>query len=246
MSQANRFHIVIPARFASERLPGKPLLEIGGVPMVVAVARRAEAAGGNDVIVATDDQRIVDACEQHGVTAEMTRNDHASGTDRLREVAERRQWPDDAVVVNLQGDEPLMPAACLRQVAACLEGAPAADAATLYLTASTLDADFANPNVVKLVADDAGRALYFSRSPIPTVRDGTEATFRRHVGLYAYRVATLRRFGDTAPTPLERLERLEQLRLLETGGTIVVAEACEPIPPGVDTPVDLERVRKAL
>ena len=238
---------------ASTRLPGKPLAAIGGVPMIVHVARRALASGAVDVVVATDDARIADALRESGVNVAMTRADHASGSDRLAECAEMHAWPDDTIVVNLQGDEPLAPASGIRTVAAALDesGAPMA---TLAIPIRSVEELF-DPNCVKVVRDSAGNALYFSRAPMPWPREAfaTERTtlpvdvpFLRHVGIYAYRAAFLRRFAALSRTPLERSESLEQLRALEHGFAIAVREAPEPFPPGVDTPEDLARVERIL
>jgi len=248
------FHVVIPARYASVRLPGKPLADINGAPMIVRVARQAEAAGAATVVVATDDERIVDAVESAGLNAELTRVDHPSGSDRVMEVADRRGWEANEVVVNVQGDEPLIPPAVIRQVAACLAAEPGYAAATLCEHVSDAAQVF-NPNVVKVVCGQDDGALYFSRAPVPFARDAFAGTtsalppggfWRRHIGIYAYRVGSLRRFVATPPGILERLESLEQLRLLENGMRIRVEVACETVPGGVDTPADLQRVRLAL
>lgn len=247
------FIVAIPARMASTRLPGKPLLPIAGVPMVVHVARRALAAGATDVVVATDDARIADALAGSGVRVAMTRADHASGSDRLAECAVASGWADDAIIVNLQGDEPLAPASGIRAVAAALAdgGAPMATLATPIRSAEELF----DPNCVKVVVDAAGRALYFSRAPVPWSRDGfahgratlpPEVQFLRHIGIYAYRAGFLRRFAALPRTRLETIESLEQLRALEHGFAIAVREAPEPFPPGVDTAEDLARVERML
>jgi len=247
------FIVAIPARMGSTRLPGKPLLPIGGVPMVVHVARRALAAGAADVVVATDDGRIVDALSDSGVRVLMTRADHASGSDRLAECAELCGWADDAIVVNLQGDEPLAPASGIRAVARALaeDDAPMATLATPIASIEELF----DPNCVKLVHDAAGRALYFSRAPLPWPREAfardratlpPDILFLRHIGIYAYRAGFLRRFARLERTPLERIESLEQLRALEHGFAIAVREAPEPFPPGVDTVEDLARVERLL
>jgi 3-deoxy-manno-octulosonate cytidylyltransferase (CMP-KDO synthetase) len=248
------FVVIVPARLASTRLPRKPLADIGGVPMVVRVARAALASGAVQVAVAADSSEIVDACCAHGIEALLTRADHASGTDRLAEAVERLGLPDDAVVVNVQGDEPLMPAAVVRRVAEAL--ADRADCAIATACHPLHDAaEFFSPNVVKVVVDASGRALYFSRAPIPWSRDAFASDrdrlppglpARRHVGLYAYRAGFLRQFPQLPPTPLERHESLEQLRALAHGFGIAVIELPEALPPGVDTPEDLERVRALL
>lgn len=246
--------IVIPARHASTRLPAKALADIGGKPMVVRVADAARLVGGDrgDVWVATDHEDIFRVAEQHGHQAVMTRADHASGTDRAAEVAERMAWADDEIVVNLQGDEPLIDPALVQAVAGALErdrGAAMATAACAIGAAP----EFLDPNVVKVVSDGAGRALYFSRAPIPWPRDGFAASratlppgfgARRHIGLYAYRVAFLRRFGQLAPAPPERQESLEQLRALWHGCAISVVDWGQAPAAGVDTAEDLARVRR--
>ena len=246
------FIVAIPARYASTRLPGKPLSLIAGEPMVVHVARRAFAAGAREVVVATDDARIVAALADQPVTVCMTRADHASGSDRLAECAEQLGWADDAVVVNLQGDEPLAPASGIRAVAAVLI-ANDAPMATLATPIADVEELF-NPNCVKLVA--AGElALYFSRAPLPWARDAFAANrdalpagvpFLRHIGIYAYRAGFLRRYAQLSRTPLESAESLEQLRVLEHGHRIAVRLAPEPFPGGVDTPEDLARVNALL
>lgn len=247
------FIVAIPARMASTRLPGKPLAPIGGVPMIVHVARRALASGAAEVVVATDDARIADALSKSGVSVAMTRADHASGSDRLAECAEVRAWPDDAIVVNLQGDEPLAPASGIRAVASALAeiDAPMATLATPILSVDELF----DPNCVKVVCDTNGKALYFSRAPVPWPRDAfavgrarlpDDIPFLRHIGIYAYRAGFLRRFATLSRTRLEQSESLEQLRALEHGFSIAVREAPEPFPPGVDTPEDLARVERIL
>ncbi|MFW6092781.1 MAG: 3-deoxy-manno-octulosonate cytidylyltransferase [Pseudomonadota bacterium] len=255
---ADPFAVVIPARYASTRLPGKPLEPVGDAPMVVQVARRAERAGAREVVVATDDSRIRDAVTAAGLEARMTRPDHPSGSDRVMEVAEALGWSEDTVVVNVQGDEPLIPPAVIGQVAALVAADPGVPVATLCEPVDDL-AEVLDPNVVKVVAAADGTALYFSRAPIPYARDAftgmTErargplpepAGWHRHIGIYAYRVAALRRFVAAPVGALERLESLEQLRLLEMGVRIRVAVAEAPVPAGVDTPADLRRVRERL
>jgi len=248
------FVVIVPARLASTRLPRKPLADIGGVPMVVRVAQVALTSGAAQVAVAADSAEIVDACRAHGIEALLTRVDHASGTDRLAEAVQRLGLPDDTVVVNVQGDEPLMPAAVVRRVADAL--ADRADCAIATACHPLHDAaEFFSPNVVKVVVDASGRALYFSRAPIPWSRDAFASDrdrlppglpARRHVGLYAYRAGFLRQFPQLPPTPLERHESLEQLRALAHGFGIAVIELPAALPPGVDTPEDLERVRALL
>lgn len=243
------FVVAIPARYGSTRLPGKPLLPLAGTPMIVHVAQRARAAGALDVVVATDDARIEAALAGSGVRVVMTRSDHASGSDRLAEVAARLGWADDAIVVNLQGDEPLAPPSGIRAVATALveDDAPMS---TLATALAGVDELF-DPNCVKLVRRTDGRALYFSRAPLPWPRDAfarsrealpADSPFLRHIGIYAYRAGFLRRFAALVPTPLEKLESLEQLRALEHGHRIAVRLAPEPFPAGVDTPEDLARV----
>ncbi len=248
------FRVVIPARHGSSRLPGKPLLPLAGEPMILHVQRLALRSGAAEVIVATDDERIRAACRAAGADVEMTSERHASGTDRIAEVAARRGWAYDDVVVNVQGDEPLLPPALIGQAAALLAATPAASIATLA-TPIDSEADYLDPNVVKVVARQDGLALYFSRAPVPWDREGSVAVppaadrhrgARRHLGLYAYRVAALRRLATATPDALEQRERLEQLRALAMGISIVVADAVEPPGPGVDTPDDLARVEALL
>jgi 3-deoxy-manno-octulosonate cytidylyltransferase (CMP-KDO synthetase) len=246
------FRVVIPARFASTRLPGKPLADIAGQPMIVRVAAAARRARADGVWVATDDNRIAAAVRQYGFDAVMTSANHASGTDRIAEVADQLRWDDADIVVNVQGDEPLLDPALIEAVAAALHDNPAAAMATAS-HALTTAGDFFNPNVVKVVCDARGRALYFSRAPIPWDRDRfaektdmlpTDLPAQRHIGVYAYRVSFLRRFGQLAPSPLERCESLEQLRALWHGHPIQVVSIDHPPAPGVDTAEDLERVRR--
>jgi 3-deoxy-manno-octulosonate cytidylyltransferase (CMP-KDO synthetase) len=244
------FHVVIPARFGSTRLPGKALLDIAGRPMVWHTWRRAMESGAASVTVATDDDRIADALSDEPVTVVMTAKDHTSGTDRLAEVATKKGWDDDVIVVNLQGDEPLMPAENIAQVASLLARYSDAAISTLWEPITNRE-EFLNPAAVKLVADASGRALYFSRAPIPWPRDtfedlSTPVSACRHIGLYAYRAGFLRAFTAMAPSPLERLESLEQLRALEAGEVIMVAPAVVTVPAGVDTPDDLARVRECM
>jgi len=250
------FTVVIPARYASSRLPGKPLADIGGRPMIQHVWDRAAESGAGRVIIATDSERIGEAVRGFGGEAVMTRDDHPSGTDRLQEVATTLGLEDDAIVVNVQGDEPLLPAGLINQVAGLLEGAPDAAIATLCEPIRDPEELF-NPNAVKVVMDEAGRALYFSRAPIPWDRETFEdrrrleqvpetAGWYRHIGLYAYRVSLLHQFVGWQPAPLERAESLEQLRALWHGARIQVGIAEQTPPAGVDTEVDLERVRARL
>jgi 3-deoxy-manno-octulosonate cytidylyltransferase (CMP-KDO synthetase) len=250
MVNLNAYHIVIPARFASKRLPGKVLLDIAGQPLLQHVWQRANESAAESVVIATDDERIVTAAESFGAQVVLTRSDHPSGSDRIAECAAQLGWPDEYLLVNLQGDEPLMPAACLDQVADLLIIRVDCDVASLYWPMTTAE-EINNPNAVKVVTDVDDHALYFSRAPIPYSRahsDIDEAVsagivWKRHLGLYAYRLAALRDFTACKPTPLEMAERLEQLRMMEQGGRIAMARACEFIPAGIDTPDDLERVR---
>ncbi len=248
------FRVVIPARHASTRLPGKPLLMLAGKPMILHVHRLALQSGATEVVVATDDERIGAACDAAGATVEMTSGDHASGTDRIAEVATRRGWADDDIVVNVQGDEPLLPPSLVAQAARLLAETPSASIATLA-TPIASECEYMDPNVVKVVARPNGIALYFSRAPVPWDRDGFAATppaadrhrgARRHLGLYAYRAAALRLVASSPPAEIERRERLEQLRALAMGLAIVVADAIESPGPGVDTPEDLARVEALL
>jgi 3-deoxy-manno-octulosonate cytidylyltransferase (CMP-KDO synthetase) len=245
------FTVIVPARLASTRLPNKPLADIAGLPMVVRVARQAERAGAEQVVVACDDATILDACARHGVRALLTRFDHPSGSDRLAEAVQLLALADDALVVNVQGDEPLIDPAMIRDSAELLAAKP--DCAMATVAHAIEDpAEFRNPNVVKLVTDAAGRALYFSRAPIPWWRDGPEPAsiaagqVLRHVGLYAYRAGFLRRFPRLEASPLEAIESLEQLRVLWHGERIAVHVSEQRPGPGVDTPEDLEKVRGLL
>lgn len=248
------FRIVIPARYASSRLPGKPLLELAGKPLLQWVHERALGCGALEVLVATDDERIAAVARGFGAQVVMTAAHHETGTDRIAEVARLAGWPADAVVVNLQGDEPLMPAQLVRQVAALLARHESADIATLAAQLDSVTA-LLDPNVVKVVTTPQGRALYFSRAPIPWDRDSamqgltsqvSVAGARRHIGLYAYRVSALQRLAALPPTPLERLERLEQLRALEHDMDIRVAEAQVLPGPDVNTAADLQRAAALL
>lgn len=247
------FRVVIPARYASSRLPGKPLADIAGRPMVLRVLDRALAAGAESVVVATDDDRVRAVVEAAGHRALMTSPGHQSGTERLVEVVETLGWPDETLVVNVQGDEPLIDPALIRDAARQL--LLRADAVMATLAHPIHDhADFVNPNVVKVVADEAGYAVYFSRAPIPWPRDAFAARqpmphelgALRHIGLYAYRVAQLRAFAAMPPGQLEQIESLEQLRALEAGWRIAAALSPEPFPAGVDTEDDLTRVELEL
>lgn len=237
------FRIVIPARYASVRLPGKPLREINGKAMIEWVYQAASAAGASEVIVATDDRRIVDAVEGFGGQACLTSTEHRSGTDRILEVVQAMKWPDEQIVVNLQGDEPLMPAANMTQVAQNLASHECA-MATLH---KQTDPDHArDPNLVKLVHDSQGRALYFSRSVIPYDRNDSVGKYCGHIGIYAYRVEFIETFNTLPPGELERNESLEQLRALEHGYVIHTEMAREIPGPGVDTEADLQQVATLL
>ncbi len=248
------FSVVIPARFASTRLPGKPLQVIAGKPMIQHVWEQACRSAAQQVVVATDDARIVSACEAFGARVVLTRAEHNSGTDRLAEVATQLGLASDAIVVNVQGDEPLIPPAIIDQVAANLAAHPEAGIATLAEPIDDVQALF-NPNVVKVSADSNGLALTFSRAPLPWARDALArdravlpagVPYRRHIGIYAYRAGFLHDFVAWGPCQLEDTECLEQLRALWHGVRIHVADAIESPPAGVDTPEDLERVRQLL
>jgi 3-deoxy-manno-octulosonate cytidylyltransferase (CMP-KDO synthetase) len=237
------FRIVIPARYGSSRLPGKPLHEIAGKPMIVHVWEKARSSGAEEVIVATDDERIAAAARQFGAHVELTRPDHASGTDRIAELADRLAWDDDRIVVNVQGDEPLMPPALPAQVAELLAANAGASIATLW-TPFADEAERMSPNTAKVVVDRHGMALYFSRAVIPHRRDGgAEPLAKRHVGLYAYRARSLIEIAQAPPCELEQSERLEQLRALYLALPIVVAAACDPPPPGAHTDAALVATR---
>ena len=250
------FSVVIPARFASTRLPGKPLADIGGMPMIVRVARQALSSGAQEVVVATDDERVRTAALEHGLDVMLTRADHQSGSDRVMEVVAAKGWADDHIVINVQGDEPMIPPAVIGQVAQLLMDNADVCIATLCESIQDVAMVF-DPNVVKLVRDVSGRARYFSRAPIPWRREDfagaqrshlelAEKAWWRHIGIYGYRVAGLAQFCKLPTGSLERIESLEQLRLIENGIDIVVGEAIEVVPGGVDTPADLERVRSWL
>jgi 3-deoxy-manno-octulosonate cytidylyltransferase (CMP-KDO synthetase) len=245
------FYVVIPARYASTRLPGKPLLDIAGKPMVVWVAERAKQSGAKDVIVATDDQRIMDVVSAYGHQAVMTQSHHVTGTDRVAEVVEKLGWTDDAIVVNVQGDEPLISPMVIAEVAEKL----AADGDAVMSTACypvMSKNDFLNPNVVKVVLNNAQQALYFSRAPIPYPRDDfsrltddlVASMAYRHIGIYAYRISFLKKYANLQQSTLESVESLEQLRVLSQGFKIAVSVLSDLPAAGVDTAEDLEQVRK--
>lgn len=249
------FSIVIPARYASTRLPGKPLLDIAGKPMIQHVYERAMASGAEQVIIATDDQRIKNAADDFGGDVCMTAESHRSGTERLAEVIESCNISDDQIIINLQGDEPLLPPRCLQQVATALDSDPQASVATLCTHIHSIDELF-DPNAVKVVRDHQQHALYFTRAPIPWDRDHfsdqTQLTeqqlsvYRRHIGLYAYRAGFVKKYIELPVTELEKIESLEQLRVMWHGYKIVVLEADEVPGPGVDTVEDLDKVRKLI
>jgi 3-deoxy-manno-octulosonate cytidylyltransferase (CMP-KDO synthetase) len=263
MSQSGAFLVVIPARYASIRLPGKPLADIAGKPMVVQVAERARASGAQSVWVATDDDAVLGAVREHGHQAMMTRTDHATGTDRIAEVAQRLALADDEIVVNVQGDEPLIDPRLIREVANALSDHAEASIATACHPLADLASMF-NPNVVKVVLDHGGCASYFSRAPIPYARDAfandapgaapgggqkplpAGLPCYRHIGIYAYRAGFLRIYSQLKPAAIERFEALEQLRALYHGYRIAVAVTAHAPAAGVDTQADLERVRQAF
>ena len=270
----NRFHVVIPARYGSSRLPGKPLALINGVPMVVQTARSVSRANPASLLVATDDTRIADVVRAAGFSASLTRADHASGSDRVLEVVDQQGWPEDDIVINVQGDEPLMPPLVLEQLATALAES-SVGVATLCERIERA-ADLFNPNIVKVVRDARRIALYFSRAPIPWAREAfaevsrpaddlgggqwsatgpadldtvvrsAEPGYFRHVGVYGYRVSALRQFVSLPPAGLEGVEALEQLRLLEHGLSILVLDALVSVPGGVDTPADLDRLNRQM
>lgn len=247
------FVVAIPARLKATRLPDKPLRLLGGEPIIRHVARRALQAGAREVWVAADDARIADALVDSGVRVAMTSAEHVSGSDRLAECAAIAGWSDDTIVVNLQGDEPFAPRAGIRAVATLLRDTPA-DMSTLAIDIAHVDQLF-DPNVVKVVRDAGGHALYFSRAPVPWARDAfagdrsllpASHVWLRHIGIYGYRAATLRRFAALPPGLLEQVESLEQLRALEAGMRIAVGIATEAFPPGIDTQADLEQAERHL
>jgi 3-deoxy-manno-octulosonate cytidylyltransferase (CMP-KDO synthetase) len=244
------YHIVIPARMESERLPGKPLLPIAGKTLIEHVYQRALESSAQSVVIATDNERIRLEAKHFDAQAVMTSEQHLSGSDRIAECVTLMNWSDDTLVVNLQGDEPLMPAECLDQVAELLNSDPVADMASLYWPMDDAD-EISDPNCVKVVTAEDDSALMFSRSVLPYPRQSQNlvsalaggARWLRHIGLYAYRASALKKYTRQPASELERMEKLEQLRVLENGGRIVMAQACTFIPAGVDTAEDLERVR---
>ncbi|WP_180084219.1 3-deoxy-manno-octulosonate cytidylyltransferase [Acinetobacter sp. YH12145] len=244
-------HIVIPARFSSSRLPGKPLLEIHGRPMILRVVDQAKkVAGFDDLCVATDDERIAAVCRAEGVDVVLTSTEHPSGTDRLSEVARIKGWASDDIIVNVQGDEPLLPAQLVKQVAQLLVDQPTCSMSTLCEPIHSLD-EFQRDSIVKVVMSKHNQALYFSRATIPYDRDGAKQAEKtlhdqafRHLGLYAYRVKLLQEYVTWDMGVLEKLESLEQLRVLENGHRIAIAVAEANLPPGVDTQADLDRLNQ--
>ena len=247
-----QFKVVIPARYESSRLPGKPLADLDGKPMIRRVAEQALKSAASEVLVATDDDRIVEAVSGLRVKGVLTRSDHRSGSERVMEVADQQRWAEDTILVNLQGDEPLVPPEVIDQVARLAKSLPTACVATLAEPIEFTE-DVFRPDVVKVIANKDGVALYFSRAPIPWDRAGFSrhstdwiASFRRHIGIYAYSTGVLRRYVALQPSRLEQIESLEQLRFLENGIPIVVADAVATVPGGVDSPEDLERVRRML
>jgi 3-deoxy-manno-octulosonate cytidylyltransferase (CMP-KDO synthetase) len=240
------FKVVIPARYASARLPGKPLLDIAGKPMVVRVAEQAAKSGASEIVIATDFEKILKTCEVHNFKAVMTNINHASGTDRIAEVAQKLGWSDDEIVVNVQGDEPLIDPQLINEVALTLAHSRDAVMATACHAIHD-EASFLNPNIVKVVLDTNGNALYFSRAPIPYPRDDAHKqniNAHRHIGIYAYRVGFLNKYAELAVTELEKTESLEQLRVLHHGYKIAVTITENAPASGVDTQEDLDAVRK--
>src|SRR5512139_1012864 len=245
------FNVVIPARFSSTRLPGKPLLPIAGKPMVIRVAEQAAQSGAQQIWIATDHQPIMAAVHEHGFKGCMTKAEHPSGTDRIAEVVAQHNWPDDTIVVNVQGDEPLIPPALIRAVAQHLHDHPECAIATACHPIHD-EASLRNPNIVKAVVDRSGNAMYFSRAPIPYPRDAfasnsalpANLTVLRHIGIYAYRAGFLRAYGQLEPSMIEQVESLEQLRALWHGYKIGVTVTADAPPSGVDTEADLIAARK--
>lgn len=242
------YRIVIPARYASTRLPGKALRNCAGKPLLQRVFEQAQKSSADAVIIATDDTRIEQAATGFGARVVMTSSDHGSGSERIAEVVEQLDWADDCLLVNLQGDEPLMPPDCLDQVAGLLQENPNAAVASLWWPVAS-EQEFSNPNAVKVVTDESGMALYFSRAAIPghqLLHSSGWASARRHIGLYAYRAGSLRQLSSLPAGILELQEHLEQLRWLEAGHSIVVARAVQEVPCGVDTEEDLLAVNRIL
>lgn len=242
------FKVVIPARYASARLPGKPLLDIAGKPMVIRVAEQANKSGAESVVIATDFEKIMEAADEYQIDAVMTRVDHQSGTDRIAEVAQKLNWEDDDIVVNVQGDEPLIDPALIQEVALTLAHSKDAVMATACHALND-EASILNPNIVKVVMDVNGNALYFSRSPIPYPRDEVHKQniqAHRHVGIYAYRVGFLKQYAELSVTQMEKIESLEQLRVLHHGYKIAVSITDNAPAAGVDTQADLDYVRSVF
>ncbi len=246
------FHVVIPARFSASRLPGKPLLVIGDRPLIQWAWQCARSSGASSVIIATDDIRVFDAAKSFGADVQMTSPHHASGTDRIAEVVRAKGFAPEEVVVNLQGDEPMMPPAILQEVAEAVSSRPQSDIASAVAPIQSL-AEFLDTSCVKALRARQGGAIYFSRAPVPWPRDhvtaGKPTCFTgawRHIGIYAYRVRSLLQFASWPPTSLEVTEKLEQLRALEYGMSIHLVALSEAPPAGVDTPEDLQRVREVL
>ncbi|WP_432463058.1 MULTISPECIES: 3-deoxy-manno-octulosonate cytidylyltransferase [unclassified Agarivorans] len=239
-----KFVVVIPARYQSTRLPAKPLQDIAGKTMIERVYQQALLSGAERVVIATDDQRIVDVAESFQAEVVLTAQSHESGTERLAEVCQRLAFAADTIVVNVQGDEPMIPPKVIAQVAGLLEDAPAVKMASLSVPILE-DTDIHDPNVVKVVCDKDNHALYFSRAPIPFERDGQWQAdlYSRHIGIYAYRAHFVDEYIQLSPSPLEKMEKLEQLRVLWHGYKIKMARALETPAHGVDTPEDLEKVR---
>ncbi|QBQ54297.1 3-deoxy-manno-octulosonate cytidylyltransferase [Nitrosococcus wardiae] len=248
------YKVIIPARYNSSRLPGKPLLDLAGKPMLLHVIKKAQESGAEEILVATDDRRIEAIVKDYGIQVCMTSTAHSSGTERLAEVVVQQGYSDQTLIVNVQGDEPLLPPSLIAQAAKDLEIHSQADVATLSVNIASRKELF-NPNIVKVVRDAQGYALYFSRAPIPWAREDfaaenmiwpTSWPYYRHIGLYAYRAGFLRRYPQLPTCPLEQAEHLEQLRVLYHGGRIHVAVANRVPPPGVDTRADLEQTRQLL
>lgn len=247
-------HVIIPARFASTRLPGKALVDIAGKPMVQHVYERALEAGLDSVLIATDDQRIVDAVRKFNGGVVLTKTSHQSGTERIAEVIEQLKFDDHDIVINLQGDEPLIPPSLIRQVAEDLKAQPSVPMSTLCEPIERIDEIF-NPGITKVLMDAEGFAIYFTHAPLPWYRDGFSIEpkklpegfiFYRHIGLYAQRIAFIKKYVSWNPSPIEKIEALEQLRVLWYGEKIHVAVACVKPGLGIDTPEDLASVRKML
>ena len=247
-----KFKVVIPARYESTRLPGKPLLDLEGQAMIVRVVNQALASDANEVVVATDDKRVQQALDNTFAEVCMTSTEHQSGSDRIMEVASKLKWNKDTVIVNVQGDEPLIPPVVINQVANLLADS-AFDVATLSERIVSRN-DVFDPNITKVVVNSLSEAMYFSRAPIPWKRgdfdsnidDQLDGEYLRHIGLYAYKVSALQKFVELPESPIEQLEKLEQMRFLENGIRISVAPVIAPVPGGVDTPSDVERVRGLL